>query len=357
MKWHLSSSQTVDLEIIEISDALSFKFLNFSRKIIIIDSNVHNLYKNLLNLDSDDKILILDCGEQNKNLEVSLNVLSFIEDSGVLRRSEPVIAIGGGVLLDIVGFCCSIYRRGIPYIRIPTTLLSIVDASVGAKTGINHFDRRNRLGSYFLPKLTAIDKKFIGTQTSKEISNGLAEILKVAIILDNILFSLIEDNVEKLLSNKFQLDAIGDQIINRAISCMLPQLESNLWETNLKRCVDFGHTFSPVIEMKNVANLLHGEAVIMDCLLSSCISNNRGLLCDKDLQRIFDVTKKSGLPTKHLDFENIDLLLTGLSDVMKHRNNNQYITLPNGIGNHVIVNNVSIDEIQRAILKLKKYNE
>jgi 3-dehydroquinate synthase len=121
--------------------------------------------------------------------------------------------------------------------------------------------------------------------------------------------------------------------------------------------VDFGHTFSPGVEMKNIDNLLHGEAVILDCLLSSCISFNRNLITSNELDRIFKVVHISGLSSKHPNFCDIDLLINNLSDVIKHRDGNQFLTLPCSIGNHVIVNDVTNDEIKNAITVMKKYNE
>ena len=190
-------------------------------------------------------------------------------------RRETVVAVGGGVLLDIVGFCSSIYRRGVPYFKIPTTLLSIVDVSVGAKVAINHFERRNRLGSYYPPVAALVDKKFIESQNKREIINGIAEIFKLAIIKSSELFNLLEKNYSQLINEKFQFGAVPIRVINLAISNMIEELAPNLWEKKLDRCVDFGHTFSPIIEMKNIKNLLHGEAVVLDCLFSSCIAYNR----------------------------------------------------------------------------------
>ena len=150
-----------------------------------------------------------------------------------MLRREPIIAIGGGVLLDIVGFACSIYRRGIPYIKVPTTLLAIVDASVGSKVAVNHFGRRNRLGAYYPPIATLIDKKFIKTQSEREIINGIAEIFKLAVIKSPELFALLEENAELLIEEKFQHGAVPVRVINLAITDMIAELGPNLWEKKL----------------------------------------------------------------------------------------------------------------------------
>ena len=183
-----------------------------NRRIIVVDSQVYDLYKDKITLYFDSmllkaSILCVDCTEENKNWKNVDRILDFFEQNGVLRR-EQIIAIGGGVLLDIVGFACSIYRRGIPYIKIPTTLLAIVDASVGSKVGVNHIGRRNRIGAYYPPVATFIDKKFIRTQSEREIVNGIAEIFKLAVIKSPELFSLLELNAEMLIDEKFQYGAV-----------------------------------------------------------------------------------------------------------------------------------------------------
>lgn len=134
-------------------------------------------------------LVIIDATEDNKNIENLLFILRESEKFGLTRKSEPIIAIGGGVLLDIAA---SLYRRGVPYIKVPTTLLSLVDTSVGAKTAINFEDRRNRLGTYYPPVAAYLDKSFMKTLDVIEISSGLGEILKMAVVKDARLFEILK---------------------------------------------------------------------------------------------------------------------------------------------------------------------
>ena len=326
---------------------------NSNRRLVVIDKVVYDLYHDhLLSYFDNHKIkldlLILDSTEENKDWDHTNMILKFFEDNGVLRR-EPIVAIGGGVLLDIVGFACSIYRRGIPYIKIPTTLLAIVDASVGVKVASNHFNKRNRIGGYYPPIATFLDKKFIQSQKQRDIVNGIAEIYKLAVIKSNNLFVLLEQHYTQLVDEKFQFGAIPVRVINLAITLMIEELAPNLWERKLDRCVDFGHSFSPIIEMKNVSNLFHGEAVALDCIFCSCISKVRGLITDDELKRIVKCAENLNLPIRHLDFENIDLITNALQDTMKHRNGNQFIPAPTGIGQYTILNDVTTEEIKEAI--------
>lgn len=357
--WQVESSLPVSFTIHyskDVFDPTNHDLISYGsgdRRIVVVDKTVYKLYsEKILNYFNSLKINcclhIIDATEANKDWPHTDNILEFFEKEGVLRR-EPIIVIGGGVLLDLVGFCCSIYRRGIPYIKIPTTLLAIVDASVGVKVAANHFERRNRIGAYYPPIATIIDKKFINTQDEREIINGIAEILKLAIIKSEELFVLLEENYDQLIQEKFQYGAVPVRVINLAITNMIDELAPNLWERKLDRCVDYGHTFSPIIEMANIPNLLHGEAVILDCLFCACISYSRGYIDRSITKRIFSVTKNLKLPTFHKDFTNISLLQKSLYDTMKHRNGNQYIPVPIGIGNYRFINDLTDEDLKKAI--------
>lgn len=347
-------------DIFNSSNSSLLNYCKTNRGIIVIDKTVHSLYAEQIaqyfkNNNVALELCVIDCTEEFKIWSTVDNILSFFESTQVLRRSEPVIAIGGGVLLDVVGFCASVYKRGIPYVKIPTTLLALVDASVGVKVGINHFERRNRLGSYYAPLCTLLDKTFLNTLPENELINGLGEIFKMAVIKDAELFSLLEENYNQLLTEKFQLGAVPTRVINRSISGMVEELEPNLWEKKLDRCVDFGHSFSPIIEMKNIPLLPHGRAVVLDCLFSSCISFNRNYIDEPTLCRIFSTAKHLKLPTYHDDFTDADLLWNALQDTSRHRDNNQFLPVPINIGEYVIINNIDKNEIHKAIDTFKMF--
>ena len=357
--WNVESSLPVNFTIHYSSDIFNPQNLDLieygksKRRIVVVDKTVHEIYGENIksyfeSIKFDLKLKIIDATEENKDWKHTDEILQFFESEGVLRR-ESIIVIGGGVLLDLVGFCCSIYRRGIPYIKVPTTLLAIVDASVGVKVAANHFGRRNRIGAYYPPIATLIDKKFIHSQSEREIVNGIAEIFKLGLIKSEELFELLENNYDQLLREKFQFGAIPVRVINMAITGMIEELEPNLWEKDLERPVDFGHTFSPLIEMHNIESLKHGEAVVLDCLLSSCISFNRGYINEEELKRIFDTAKNLKLPTWHRDFANKELVFAALEDTMRHRNGNQYIPIPVGIGRCAIINNLKEEELISAM--------
>lgn len=338
-----------------------------SRRMVVIDKNLCNHYLSDVTNYFDHHgveihIVAIKSEEDDKNLETLMLVLGEMERFGLLRRSEPVIAIGGGVLLDIVGMAAGLYRRGIPYIRVPTTLVGLVDASVGAKTGINYQVRRNRLGSYYPPLASYLDKIFLKTLAPIEISSGLGEILKMAVIKDSRLFEVLESNGANLLSSKFQNCDYADEVIRLAVQGMKEELENNLWETNLERAVDFGHSFSPIIEMRSIEDnlylpLSHGQAVTLDVLFSCVISCQRGLLNEMNLYRIAQTARNMGLPTDHELFHDPLMILESLKDTMKHRNGAQNLPMPVSIGDYVFVNDLSFDEIKLATSGLIRINE
>jgi 3-dehydroquinate synthetase len=356
MNWLISATPQTNIKIQQVDSIWNQPCFSLSsnRSVIVIDRVVHDLYHQYL--PANARVHLIDCGEANKNLHTAQTVWNFFNEID-LKRREPVLAIGGGVALDLVGFCCSIYRRGVPYVRIPTTLLAIVDAAVGIKTGVNYLNYRNRLGSYHAPALTLIDNKFISTQDQRHISNGLAEIIKLAIIADSELFELLEQDSGLLLTEKFQHNDLANKIIERSISTMVAQLSSNLWETDLKRAVDFGHSFSPMIEMQNINELLHGEAVVLDCLFCCCIAYHRNYIGMDVLNRIISVIKKFNLPLYHRDFSNLSTIKKSLSETLAHRDNNQNLPLPLGIGQYCIVNDISDLDLTDAVSTMIKIND
>ena len=332
------------------------------KTMIIVDEKVANIYikeieKYFVENEINYHIIMINGIELNKNLDSLLYILREMEKFGVSRKNEPIIGIGGGVVLDVVGLAATLYRRGIPYIRIPTTLLGIIDVSVAAKTGINFEDRRNRLGSYYPPIAAFLDKTFIKTLDPIEISSGLGEILKMAIIKDNGLFEILESNGANLLASKFECDH-SDEVINLSIQGMKEELENNLWEKNLKRIVDFGHSFSPIIEMRSLNGnnpLTHGQAVTIDIIFSCIISYNRKLLSYNDLSRIISTAKNMNLPVYHESFSDPLLLLESLQDTVKHRNGDQNLPTPIGIGKTIFINDLTYDEIRVAAIMIAEF--
>ncbi|MEU3415786.1 MULTISPECIES: sedoheptulose 7-phosphate cyclase [unclassified Streptomyces] len=331
-----------------------------NRRFIVLDDHVERHYGDRLRayLDAhglEPSICVLAAEERTKTMDSVSHVVRALDAFGISRRHDPIIAIGGGVLLDIVGFAASLYRRSTPYVRVPTTLIGIVDAGVGVKTGVNFGSHKNRLGTYFAPALALLDRDFLATLDERHISNGLAEILKIALVKDMRLFSLLERHGTTLVSSRMQArGAEGDvvqEVLERAIHGMLEELQPNLWENDLQRLVDYGHTFSPTIEMRALPDLLHGEAVGIDMALTTAIARRRGLVGDGEQRRVGGVMRRLRLPQYHPVCE-VHSLAEALEDTVRHRDGLQRLPLPVGIGSARFVNDVTVDEIGQALATL-----
>lgn len=367
--WEVKSNKLVQYYVEESKEIFALE--NFSilsrgfeencqdkRCLIVIDENVHRLYgeKIIAYFEHHNiaiKILTINSKESEKNLDTAKLVVKAINEFNVLRRSEPLIGIGGGVVLDIVGLVSSLYRRGIPYIRIPTTLMGLVDAGIGIKTGINFDLDKNRLGTYHPPLAAYLDRSFLNTLDERHMSNGLAEILKIALIKDERLFQLLECNAENIVSSRLQGHLDYDEIFYRAIQGMLEELEPNLWEDKLERAVDYGHSFSPSIEMKALPELLHGEAVNVDMVFSLILAKQRDFLSCQDFERVLGVMQHLNLPISH-ELCNYEFLQQALEDTVKHRNGLQRLPITAGIGNCIFVNDISNDEIRNGVAEFQR---
>nr|WP_202421336.1 sedoheptulose 7-phosphate cyclase [Actinomadura rayongensis] len=300
----------------------------------------------------ESTVLTVRADESAKDFGTAARIVEALDAFGLARRREPLIVVGGGVLTDIVGLVASLYRRGTPFVRVPTTLVGLVDAGVGAKTGVNFNGHKNRLGTYAPAALTLLDRFFLATLARRHVSNGIAEILKLALIKDARLFDLLEQHGRRLLDEKFQgVTPAGDRaavaVLHAATEGMLEELEPNLWETELERSVDYGHTFSPTIEMRALPSLLHGEAVCVDMALTTVVAHHRGLLTEHQRDRVFAVMSALELPTWHPLLEP-DILAGALQDTVRHRDGQQRVPLPVGIGDVTFVNDITQAELEAA---------
>jgi 3-dehydroquinate synthase len=368
-RWHVSYQRTIEYEVISCQNIfapqnealLSIGKRDNAHRFVIVDANVDKFFSEAIRAYFDfhkihTKILVFPSGEQNKSMENYLWILRELDSFPINRRDEPIIAIGGGVLTDISGFVASSYRRGVPHIKVPTTLMGYVDASVGIKTGINFNHHKNRLGSFEPPKKVFLDRNFLKTLPKRHILNGICEMIKLAVIKDIKLFELLDFHGVASIESKFQ-DETGGLILDRSVGGMLEELQPNLFEDELARKVDFGHTFSYGLETNQAANLLHGEAVLIDILISSILACTRNLLADQELNRLFNLVSKLGIDL-HDGFVTPESLWHTLEERVYHRNGLQRVPLPAGLGQCTFVNDITFKEIQSAckILKERKTN-
>jgi 3-dehydroquinate synthetase len=316
------------------------------QSIFFISPTINHLYREQIDCyirnrfgQNQGIIKIVPSGEQNKNFDNVLNICKLAKEASINRKGL-FVGIGGGTLLDTVGFAASIYRRGIEYIKVGTTLVAQIDASIGIKTGINFQENKNLLGTFYPPFTVISDTNFLYTLPIQEMRCGLAEIIKIAIVADPFLFELVAMNYESFL-NKHLSENKVQKIINLSITDMISELSTNAYEHCLQRKVDFGHTFSPAIEKMSKYRIPHGEAVSIDMCLSCYISYRLGHLSSYLLQTILNLVKNIGL-SYCLD-DSIDPLelFESLNQISLHRGNSINMPIPTDIGHTRFITDMS----------------
>lgn len=255
------------------------QYLNLNRRVLVVtDSGVPSIYaKTLANQCREPVICTVDAGEASKSLEAFGHLLQTMLDHDFSRK-DCVVAVGGGVVGDLSGFAASAYMRGIDFYNIPTTLLSQIDSSIGGKTAINFGGMKNIVGSFYQPKKVLIDPDLLKTLPPRQISNGLAEAVKMALTSDPALFSLFEEK---------DVESHMDEIIIRSLMIKKAVVEQDEKELGLRKILNFGHTIGHGIESsENLSELYHGECVALG-LVPMC--------GDSIKQRVIAVLKKCGL--------------------------------------------------------------
>ena len=325
------------------------------RRFVVVDGAVDRLHGERIRgyfheRGVEVRIQVLPGGEEHKNIEIYQDIGRALDAFPIHRRDEPIIAVGGGVLTDVVAFVAASYRRGVPHLKVPTTLMGYVDASLGIKAGINFNGNKNRLGAFEPPLAVLLDRAFLPTLPRRHLVNGVCEIIKLAIIRDAGLFQRLERDGARAVATCFS-EAAGEAILDGAIGGMLEELTPNLHEEELARRVDFGHTFSYGLETRHEHRLLHGEAVLLDILVSTCIAQSRGLLSVFETERIFALVEAldASLDYGVLD---TDLMWASLLDRIKHRNGLQRVPMPAGIGRCLFLNDISRAELDAAVSTL-----
>jgi 3-dehydroquinate synthetase len=293
--------------------------------------------------------LVLECNEQNKSLN-SVDEVCRRALQAELGRDSVIVVLGGGVCSDIVTLAASMIRRGIAYVRIPTTLLGQVDASIGIKGGANFCGKKNYLGCFYPPSAVVIDPHFLKTLPINHLCNGFAEIIKIAIACDVELFDLIATHHEAFLRTALQEPSHHAQrVMWLATRRMLEELQPNLFEDKTyRRLVDLGHTFSPAIEAASNFSIHHGEAVAIDMALSATVSAELNLISGADFRKIVSTIASIGLPI----FSNVvtlDLCLEALNEASRHRGGSLNLVLPITVGQVTFLEHK--EDLPRSVLR------
>jgi 3-dehydroquinate synthase len=352
---HIFSSHNFSIEIGSITDSRLAQFLSSdykdSRVVIIVDENTHDscLEYLLTSFDQlkDAEVMLLPVGEENKVMEVCFQVWQALSEYKIGRK-DLIINLGGGVVTDMGGFIAAVYKRGVDFIHIPTTLLGMVDAAIGGKTGIDLGPYKNQLGVFRHPKRIFIDPIFLGTLPEAELLNGYAEMIKHALIRDReLFFELVSvDSVEQLTKK---------ELISRSVKIKLDIVEEDPEERGIRKLLNFGHTIGHGIEgyFLETEPIAHGHAVAIGMLAETFISFKRELLDKDSFEQIVQlILRHYSLP------EFNDEMIEGICELClndkKNVSNNINCTLLNEIGTSLIDQIVERSEI---VASLKFINE
>jgi 3-dehydroquinate synthase len=321
---------------------------NYSGIFILTDENTneHCLPKLLANLATEIliELIEIEAGESHKNMHTCSEIWSILSDLGADRKSV-LINLGGGVITDLGGFIASTFKRGIDFINVPTTLLGMVDASIGGKNGVDLGVLKNQIGTFNEPVLLLIDSEYLATLSNREMVSGLAEMLKHGLIFDKAYWQKFHD-ISAIHFNEF------DELIYRSIEIKNEIVSQDPTEKGIRKALNFGHTLGHGIEscfLKTETPLLHGEAIAIGMVLEAFISKEKGLLTEVEYLEI-KRTLLSIYNKTTLDIE----MQKNIIEILIHDKKNEFGTvqfaLLNEIGNYKINQTTDNELIMRSFL-------
>ena len=323
---------------------------NKKRIAVITDYNVNKLYgqklKNTLR-GFNTLFISIQAGESSKSRYMKERIEDKLLDNK-FGRDSLIIAIGGGVIGDLAGFVASTFNRGVPIIHVPTTMLAMVDSSIGGKTSVNTKHGKNLIGATYQPTAVFADMDFLQTLSGEEFKNGLAEVIKIAIIKDKKLFESLDKNHEKIVARD---KTILQDIIKRNIKLKLEVIEEDAEEKGLRQILNFGHTFGHALEAYYKYKIKHGYAVSQGMLVESKISAAVNNLSENDEERIRNLINLFGFPlTVNLDVDTSKIIELMESDKKSVSNNPRFVLIDE-IGTVKSKDNIFSFEVETEVIK------
>lgn len=369
--FHVEGYEKIAFSLIYVNGVFEIKnpeiadsYRNLGRCLMVIDNNVYRLYKQQIHAyfeyyDIDLTAFATTITEPNKSLESFETIIDAFADFGLVRK-EPVLVVGGGLITDVAGFACSAYRRSSNYIRIPTTLIGLIDASVAIKVAVNHKKLKNRLGAYHASQKVILDFSFLKTLPTAQVRNGMAELIKIAVVANKQVFELLDRYGKDLLDTHFgylegtkKLEEIGHTVTYEAIKTMLELEVPNLHELDLDRVIAYGHTWSPTLELAPCVPMYHGHAVNIDMAFSATIAEKRGYINTSERDRILGLMSRLGLSLDHPLLES-DLLWKATESITQTRDGKQRAAMPRPIGTCYFANDLTLEELEEALADHKQ---
>jgi 3-dehydroquinate synthase len=332
---------------------LWLKEMGFSGKAFIVtDSNVRPLYADKLELsltNADFKVTILEipAGEEQKTLSTAGQLYQRLADS-FAERSSIFLALGGGVIGDLAGFVAATYMRGVSLVQVPTSLLAMVDSSIGGKTAVDHNNLKNMVGAFYQPKLVVSDIATLKTLPKIELSNGMGEVIKHAVIRDKAFFNYLRENMIKAMA--FDLDVLA-KIVEKNARIKAPVVEKDEKETGLRTLLNYGHTVGHAVEALSNYKLKHGQAVAIGMMAAAKLSQRLGFLNDENISQLEELILAAELPINLPDLDNVkkEKLLELIKHDKKVRDGKVRFVLLKTVGDVFISDKVTENTIREVL--------
>jgi 3-dehydroquinate synthase len=364
--FHIEGYEKIDFSLLYVNGAFKIgnpeiaeSYAPFRRCLMVIDQTVYGLYRQQIDryfahYQIDLTVFQVSIKEPEKTLRTFEKIVDAFADFGLVRK-EPVLVVGGGLTTDVAGFACSAYRRKTNYIRVPTSLIGLIDASVAIKVAVNHGKLKNRLGAYHASQKVILDFSFLGTLPIEQIRNGMAELIKIAVVGNQEIFELLEEHGAALLHSHFgylngtpELQAVGHRLTYKAIQVMLELEVPNLHELDLDRVIAYGHTWSPTLELTPEPPMLHGHSVNIDMAFTATIAQLRGYISVEDRNRILGLMSRLGLAIDS-PYLTPELLWKATEAITRTRDGLQRAAAPRPIGQCVFMNDLTRSELDNAL--------
>jgi demethyl-4-deoxygadusol synthase len=369
--FHVEGYEKIDFSLLYVEGAFAIEnteiaesYLQLRRCLMVIDATVYGLYKEQIQSyfkhhQIDLKVVLVTIKEMDKTLRTFERIIDAFADFGLLRK-EPVLVVGGGLTTDVAGFACATYRRRTNYIRVPTTLIGLIDASVAIKVAVNHGKLKNRLGAYHASQKVILDFSFLKTLPIDQVRNGMAELIKIAVVANRKIFDLLEEHGEALLKTRFgylnstpQLRQIAHRITYDAINTMLSLEVPNLHELDLDRVIAYGHTWSPTLELTPDLPMFHGHGVNIDMAFSATIAQQRGYISVADRDRILGLMSRIGLAIDS-PYLTSELLWKATESISRTRDGLVRAAVPKPIGSCYFMNDLNRLDLEQYLITHKE---
>ncbi len=326
------------------------------KTVIITDSNVRPLYAANLErslIDAGFKVIILEipAGEEQKTLATAGQLYQRLAEAFV-ERTTLILALGGGVVGDLAGFVAATYMRGVPLVHVPTSLLAMVDSSIGGKTAVDHNSLKNMVGAFYQPKLVVADVATLKTLPQVELSNGMGEVIKHAVIRDKVFFRFLQENMTSAMD--YDMGVLG-KIVEKNACIKAPVVATDERESGLRTLMNYGHTVGHAVEAVSNFKLKHGQAVAIGMMAAAKISRRLGFLPADELNQIEECIRAAGLPVDLPDFSPAEKekLLELIKHDKKVLDGKIRFVLLKSIGDAFITDKVASDLIREVLFGSK----